>query len=158
MSEGRFYNIPIDGVAVSAPQDLFGLLATANMAFQVWELYLGQKTLTTAEMRQIVCKCMPATATVGSGGSAATPRKLGGSGDTAATFTARINDTTPQTTGGTAEVVYSDVWYFTNQNFIWLPRKTGRIIQPSQGFVVNLPTAPSGSMTVSGNLVVRECF
>ncbi len=70
----RLYAVTIDAVAVSAAQDLFGLLATAGMAFRVRELYLGQKTLTTAEMRQIACKRMPATATVGSGGSAATPR------------------------------------------------------------------------------------
>ncbi len=155
---GRFYAVTIDTVAVSAAQDLFGLLATANMAFKVHELYLGQKTLTTAEMRQVACRRMPATATVGSGGSAATPRKMGGSGDSAATFTARINDTTPQTTGGTAEVVYADDWYFTNQNMIWLPRDRGPVIQPAQGFVVNMVTAPTGSMTVSGTLVVEELF
>ncbi len=154
---GRFYTVTIDAVAVSAAQDLFGLLATASMAFKVHELFLGQKTLTTAEMRQITCKRMPATATVGSGGSAATPRK-DLSGDAAATFTARINDTTPQTTGGTAEPVYADDWYYSNQNLIWIPREKGPVIKPSDGFVVNLPTAPSGSMTVSGSLKIEELF
>lgn len=155
---GRLYAVTIDAVAVSAAQDLFGLLATSGMAFKVHELYLGQKTLTTAEMRQVVCKRMPATATVGSGGSAATPRPVKSYTDVAATVTARINDTTPQTTSGTAQTVYSDDWYLSNQGLIWLPRDNGPVIAPSQGFVVNMATAPSGSMTVNGTLIFEELF
>ncbi len=154
---GRLYTVVINAVAVSATQDLFGLLATSGMAFKVRELYLGQKTLTTAEMRQVTVWRNPATATVGSGGSAATPRP-NLAGDSAATVTARINDTSPQTTNGTQAILYSDVWYYSNQNLIWLPRDQGPIIKPSEGLAVNMATAPSGSMTVSGSLVFEELY
>jgi len=154
---GRFYTVSIDAVAVSATQDLFGLLATSGMAFKVHSLYLGQKTLTTAEMKQITVRRNPATATVGSGGSAATPRPHV-PGDAAATVTARINDTTPQTTNGTQAILYADVWHFLN-GLIWMPAPEQRpIIKPSEGLAVNMATAPSGSMTVSGSLVIEELY
>lgn len=154
---GRFYTISITDVAVSAAQDLFGVLATSGMAFEIWRLELGQKTLTTWEAKGIKVIRNPVTATVGSGGSAATPRPLN-FGDPAATVTARINDTTPQSTNGTAAVLYARDWEFLN-GLIWVPLPDERpVIAPSQGVNINLPTAPSGSMTVSGSLVIKELF
>lgn len=153
----RLYAVTMNAVAVSATQDLFNLTATANMAFKVHSIFLGQKTLTTAEMKQIKCQRMPATVTAGSGGSVATPRPLN-NGDSAAVVTARINDTTGMTTSGTAVDLYDDVWHFLNGLF-WMPAPEQRpIIAPSQGFTVNLPTAPSGAMTVSGTVVIEELF
>lgn len=153
----RLYAVTIDAVAVSALQDLFNVTATSGMALRIHSLTLGQKTLTTWEGKQVLCKRMPATVTAGSGGSVATPRPLI-NGDAAATFTAHINDTTPMTTNGTAVALYSDVWHFLN-GLLWLPPPEHRpIIAPSQGFAVALPTAPSGSMTVSGTLIVEELY
>ncbi len=153
----RLYAVTVDAVAVSAAQDIVNLTATAGMAFKVHSVYLGQKTLTTAEMKQVRCRRFPATVTAGSGGSAATPRPLI-NGDPAATVTSRINDTTGMTTGGTAVLLYADVWHFLNGLF-WMPAPEQRpVIAPSQGFTVELPTAPSGSMTVSATVVFEELF
>lgn len=153
----RMYSVAIDAVAVSAAQDLFGLLATSGMAFKLHCIELGQKTLTSWEAKEIKLVRNPATATVGSGGSAATPRPLN-NGDAAATFTARINDTTPQTTGGTQQILFSRNWEFLN-GFFWMPAPEDRpIIAPSQGLALKLPTAPSASMTVSGYMLVEELY
>lgn len=153
----RLYTVSIDAVAVSATQDLFGLLATANMAIKIHCIELGQKTLTSWEAKELKLVRNPATATVGSGGNSATPRPLN-PGDSAATFTARINDTTPQTTSGTQAILMSRVWEFLN-GFFWMPAPEDRpIIKPSEGCALKLPTAPSGSMTVSGYMLVEELF
>lgn len=153
----RLYSVPIDAVAVSAAQDLFGLLATSGMAFKVHMIELGQKSITTWEAKEIKLVRNPATATVGSGGSAATPRPVN-PGDAAATVTARINDTTPQTTGGTQAIFFSRTWEFLN-GFFWMPAPEQRpVIKPSEGLALKLPTAPSASMTVSGYMLIEELF
>jgi len=154
---GRIYSISMADVAVTAAQDLFNITATSGMAFEVLRVELGQKTLTSWEARGIIMKRFPTTVTAGSGGSAATPRPMNG-GDAAATITARINDTTPMTTSGTAVTLLARDWEFLN-GFIWVPLPDERpVITPSQGFNVNLVTAPSASMTVSGFVTVRELF
>lgn len=153
---GRLYAVTVDAVAVSAAQDIINLTATSGMAFKVRSIFCGQKTLTTAEMKQVRCTRFPATVSAGSGGSAATPRPLR-NGDPAATVTARINDTTGMTTSGTEIPVYADVWHFLN-GFFWAPEDNGPIVAPSQGFAFELPTAPSGSMTVSATIIFEELF
>jgi hypothetical protein len=153
----RLYTVSIDAVAVAASQDLFGLLATSGMAFKLHCIELGQKTITTWEAKEIKLVRNPTTATVGSGGSAATPRPMN-NGDTAATVTARINDTTGQTTNGTQAIIFSRTWEFLN-GFFWMPAPEDRpIIAPSQGCSLKLPTAPSASMTVSGYMLIEEIF
>lgn len=153
----RLYAVSFSAVAVSAAQDLIGLLATANMAFKVHYVELGQKTLTSWEAKEITLRRNPATATVGSGGSAATPRPFN-PGDAAATVTARTNDTTAQTTSGTQAILLARDWEFLN-GFFWMPAPEQRpIIKPSEGFAINLGTAPSGSMTASGTVWIEELF
>jgi hypothetical protein len=154
---GRLYTVSFTDVAITAAQDLFGILATANMAFKVHGVELGQKSLTTWEAKSLKWVRNPATATVGSGGSAATPRPIV-PGDVAATVTARVNDTTNQTTSGTQALIWSRDWEFLNGVF-WLPAPEQRpVIAPGQGFALQLVTAPSASMTASGSVMIEELF
>jgi hypothetical protein len=153
----RLYSVSFSAVAVSAAQDLINVTATSGMALKVHYIELGQKTLTAWEAKEIVCRRMPATVTAGSGGSSPTPRPFNPS-DAAATFTAHANDTTAMTTSGTAETILARDWEFLN-GFFWMPAPEQRpIIKPSQGFAINLPTAPSASMTASGTVWVEELF
>lgn len=153
----RLYTVQFNNVAVAAAQDLFGLLATANMSFKVHWIELGQKSLTSWESKEVQLIRNPVTATVGSGGAAATPQKIN-SGDSAATVTARTNDTSGQTTSGTPSVLWSREWEFLN-GFFWMPAPEQRpIIAPSQGLTLHLGTAPSGSMTASGSMMIEELF
>jgi hypothetical protein len=154
---GRLYTISFADVAVSATQDLINITATANMAFKLWRIELGQKTLTTWEAKGILVKRFPASVTAGSGGSAGNVRKMN-NGDAAATVTARINDTTAMTTSGTAETILARDWEFLN-GFIWVPLPDERpVIAPSQGLNINLVTAPSTLMTASGFAVIEELY
>jgi hypothetical protein len=153
----RLYTVSFSNVAVVAAQDLFGLLAGASMAFKVHWIELGQKTLTSWEAKEVQLIRNPATATVGSGGSAPTVQRVN-PGDAAATFTARANDTTAQTTSGTAQTLWSREWEFLN-GFFWMPAPEERpVFAPGQGLRVALGTAPSASMTASGSIMIEELF
>lgn len=153
----RLYTVSFTDVAITAAQDLFGILCTANMAIKLHCIELGQRTLNTWEAKPIKLVRNQATATVGSGGSAVTPRAMN-PGDAAATATARVNDTTGQTTSGTQEVLLSRDWEFLNGLF-WLPAPEQRpIIKPGQGVALQLTVAPSASMTTSGYIQFEEMF
>lgn len=153
----RLYTVSFSDVAISATQDLFGLLCTANMAIKIHCIELGQRTLTSWEAKNVKLVRNPAVATVGSGGNAATPRQLN-PGDAAGTATARINDTTNQTTSGTQAILFAREWEFLN-GFFWMPAPEQRpIIAPSQGVALQLQTAPSAPMTASGYIEYEELF
>lgn len=153
----RLYAIAFSDVAVSATQDLINITATANEALKIHYVEFGQKTLTSWEAKGLKLQRVPATVSAGSGGSALTPKPFN-PGDAAATFTARANDTTAMTTSGSMELILARDWEFLN-GFFWMPAPEQRpIIKPSQGFAINLPTAPSGSMTASGTVWVEELF
>lgn len=155
----KLYAVAFSAVAISAAQDLIGILSTSGMALKIHGMEFGQKTLTSWEAKQLELRINPATVTVGSGGSAVTPRGVNAGGRAvAATFTARANDTTPQTTSGTQLLEQARDWEFLNGCF-WMPKPLFEpIIKPSEGFAVNLGTAPSGSMTGSGVVYVEELF
>jgi hypothetical protein len=153
----RLYTVSFADVAITAAQDLFGILCTANMAIKIHCIELGQRTLATWEAKNVKLVRNPATATVGSGGAAATPRPFN-PGDAAATATARVNDTTNQTTSGTQAILMAREWEFLN-GFFWLPAPEQRpIIKPSEGVALRLDTAPSASMTASGYIMFEELF
>ena len=156
MAVGRMYSVNFLDVAVAAAQDLINLTCTANMAIEILRIELGQRSLTAWESKPIKLIRNLAAVTAGSGGTAPTPVKLN-NGDAAATFTARVNDTTPQT-GATSTILFSSGFEFLNGYFkVWTPDER-LVIAPSQGFAVNLPTAPSASTLMSGSVLVRELF
>lgn len=153
----RLYSVAFKDVSISAAQDLINLTATAGMAFKVHAIELGQRTLATWEAKNVRMTRNPATVTTGSGGAAATPRALNPS-DVAATVTARTNDTTGQTTSGTATDILAREWEFLN-GFFWLPAPEQRpIIRPSEGLVLRIDTAPSVAMLASGYILFEELF
>ena len=71
---GRIYTVSFSEVAISATQDLFGLLCTASMAIRIRKIELGQKTQSTWGSLGLKLVLNPATATVGSGGTSPTRR------------------------------------------------------------------------------------
>ena len=156
MAVGRMYSVSFSDVAVVAAQDLINLTATAGMAIEILRIDGGQRSLTAGESKPIKLVRNLATVTAGSGGTAPTPVKLN-NGDAAATFTARANDTTAQT-GTTSSILFSSGFEFLNGYFkVWTPDER-LVIAPSQGFAVNLPTAPSASTLMSFSVLVRELF
>lgn len=102
----RRYTASFENVTISAAQDLVSLKGVGLFVGRVRRVWFGMSntTLQTAQGIRLNVKKSTATFTVGSGGGAATPRPLTGS--TAATITARINDTTPGTTSGAFTTLY----------------------------------------------------
>jgi len=151
----RVYSSIFANVAISAVQDLFSVQATATMAFEVHEIVLGQITATSVGNLRVSLHRLPATVTVGSGGSNAAPAPHNFT-DAAATVSARVNDTTQATTSGTNTVLNADVWNVIN-GWQYLPAPEDRYqIKISQGFICSLDTAPGSAETSNGKLTIAE--
>lgn len=157
MSAGRTYNIVFRGVSVSAAQDLCSAIAGASMAIEVVSVTLGQISLTTVEALPISIKRLTATVTNGSGGNSFTPT-LDTDTDSAATFTARINDTTIATTSGSTVYLHPDVFNEVN-GYQWIfPERARPSCKPSEALIFSLDAAPGSARTMSGSMKVRELF
>lgn len=155
MGRSRGYSVQFNNVSVSVVQDLIALYSGASMALELHGLVIGQITGTTVQNLRISVKRLPATVTAGSGGSAPTPQKLM-RGDAAATATARANDTTQATTGGTAATLHSDVFNTVNgYQFFWPPGDMPTI-GLSEAAVLSLDTAPGSALVMSGTLYFGE--
>lgn len=103
---------------------------------------------TAEEGLRVTVKRMPATFTVGSGGSAVTPSPLD-SADTAAACTTRCNDTTVATTSGAAVVLEEIGWNERNSPCdFWYPdERFCPIVKQGEGLVVVLETTPADDLT-----------
>ncbi len=156
MAVGRLYSVNFLDVAVVAAQDLINLTATANMAFEVLRIEGSQRSLTAWESKPVKLVRNLSVVTAGSGGTAPTPVKIN-NGDAAATFTARVNDTVAQT-GTTSTILFSSGFEFLNGYFKVFTPDERLVIAPSQGFAINMPTAPSASTLMSFSVLVRELF
>ncbi len=152
---GRFYSISFEDVSVSAAQDLINITSTATMAWRLWRIMGGQRSITVFEAKPIRLRRFPATVTAGSGGAAVTPAPMGATA-TAATITARRNDTTAMTTSGTAVTLPTREFEFLNGfELVFLPDEAP-VFTISQGCSINLPTAPSGATSMSWTAIVEE--
>jgi hypothetical protein len=102
----RAYTAQSNNTSISAVVDLVSLQTTSGMVMEVDELDLGQVTATSVGNLRCTFKRFSGAYTIGSGGSAVTPRPHV-FGDSAATVTGRSSDTT-QTTGGTSVTLGAD--------------------------------------------------
>lgn len=152
----RVYTATMADVAITAAQDMFYILAATNKPIEIHSVQISQKTLTSWEARGLLFLRIPATVTVGSGGSSITARPMLPN-DTAASVTARINDTTSATSSGTIVNLGGDTFNVLN-GFYWSPAGNDDriIISGGEAFVVKLVTAPSASMTTSGFVTFAE--
>lgn len=157
MSAGRTYIIRFRGVSVSAAQDLCAAYAGASMALEVISVTLGQVTLPTVELLPISIKRLTATVTAGSGGNSFTP-ELDTDTDSAATFTARINDTTIATTSGSTAFPHVDIFNVVN-GYPWIfPERARPSCKLSEALIFSLDGAPGAARVMTGSMKVRELF
>ena len=152
----RTYTVRFNNVSVSAVQDAIACYSGASMAIKLRGCGLSPSN-TTVENLQVNVKVLPATVTAGSVGSAATPVKSMGT-DAAATFTARINDTTQATTSGTARFERSDGYNEVNGLEWWWPKGNEPYAGLSEAIILEIATAPAGARTMSGWAIVEEAF
>jgi len=150
----RTYTAQSNNVSVSAVQDLMSIQTTSGMVAEIDELVLGQVTATTIGNLRTSFKRFSGAYSIGSAGTSVTPRPHV-FGDSAATCTARGNDTT-QTSGGTAVTLDSDALNVVN-GYNKLPAPEDRwSFTISQAFVWSLDSAPSGAETMSVRVTFRE--
>jgi hypothetical protein len=161
MGLGRAYIIEFHAVSIAAQQDFFYLKPAADKPIFLEEFKLanvgGTADAGDAQEEQLGVEIvyLPATVTVGSGGTAFTPVPVA-INDAAAGFTARINDTTKATTSGTASWRDSDGWN-PRSPFIYTPiPEHRRVVTNAAAIVVRLNTTPADAFTANGTAVVRE--
>lgn len=157
MNAQRTYTITFRQIGITAIQDLCAAYAGANMAIEAVSLTLFEVGNTSAELLELSVKRLGVTVTTGSGGSAFTPVQDTDT-DAAATFTARINDTTPATSSGTTAYPHVDGWNLPN-GYQWIfPERARPSCKPNEALIFSLDRAPAASRTVSGQMKVRELF
>jgi len=148
------FTVAISDVTVSAVQDVFHLKAGATYPIIIHGLELEQKDLVATEALNVKLKRHTATVTQGSGGSTPTPAPLAG-GSASSGVTAHANDTT-RATAGTITTLFGKTFQLLN-GLVWLPTPEVRpIISVGTGFIVELATAPSGAMKLSGWIAYEE--
>ncbi len=161
MGLGRAYAVVFVGVSITAQQDLFYIKPAADKICFIEEIKLANVGIAAdagdaqEEMLGVELLYVPATVTVGSGGTAPTPQPLA-INDTAAGFTARVNDTTKALSSGTIVSRDSDGWN-NRVPYIYLPAPEHRpIVANAAAMVFRLNSTPTDAFLVSGRMIVRE--
>lgn len=156
MLSGRIYTVEFDNVTVSAAQDWFYLAPADDKPIELLAVYGGQSSDVGDAAEEILrWRVIRGHATVGSGGTAPTPRPVK-RGDGAAGFTARVNDTTIAS-AGTPINVHSDVDNIrTGIKMPWPESMEPDCSQADTSLVVRLLSAPTDALTMSMTAYVRE--
>lgn len=152
--KSRPYTVSFANVSVAAIQDLFSVLSTSGMAWELHEVRIGQVTTTSIALARVRILRSTGGFSQGSGGSTPTPQPLFGT--QAATVTAHANDTS-QATGGTVTTLISDDFNYVN-GFLYLPAEDDRpvfgISQMCSVLIDNIPI----TAFLNGSLTLGELF
>ena len=156
---GRVYTAEFNGVAVTAQQDLFELVAPADAVLLIHELFISQLTEVADAAEEMLLLTMvrgEGSVTSGSGGSTPTARPRQ-KGDAAFGGTIEANNTTQMVVGSGALVnLYAWDWNVRIPlERIWTP-ETRPVITPSDRVTVDLGTTPADSITMSGTITFEE--
>lgn len=154
----RIYEVTFENVTVSAAQTLVSLTIAAGVrTVKVKRMRVGatNTSIPTAQMLQIRARLSSATFTVGSGGAAATPRPVD-IGDSAATATARVNDTTTGTTTGAFTVLEETGCHiYAGYDFSY-PQGREPVFGGAEAFLFELLSTVSGTCAFSGGVTFEE--
>lgn len=161
---GRLYSVVFDNVTLTASggdQDLFYIKPAADKICILEAVYVSNVggTADAGDAQEELVRMnyirLPATVTVGSGGTNPTPNPTI-TNDAAAGFTGRVNDTTVATTSGTALTLHSDGWN-VRIPYVYLPPPEHRmIVANAQALVVRMSSTLNDDMAASGTAYVRE--
>lgn len=155
MTAGRTYTVQFNGVAATAQQDFFEIVAPSDAAVEILEFHLSQSTeVGDAQEEGLSVLFKSGSTTSGSGGSAPTPVPLS-LGDAAFGGTTEVNNTTKAQNG---TIVTHGAWAWNVRaplDIIFTPETT-KILSPSARATVELGTTPADSITVNGYIVFRE--
>lgn len=151
----RVYTASFKFVTISAAQDLVALKGSTGKVcrFRRAWLQMNDTTLQTAQGLRLNSKYGSATVTLGSGGSSPTPRPMD-PGDSAASFTAVANATTPSTTSGAfTDLTPSGGHNYGGYDFSY---KDAPLFGLNEGCIFELNSTVSGTCNFSGGVEVEE--
>lgn len=153
---GRIYTVEFENVAVTAAQDLFEIAPADDKPVALHAVYLSQfSDVQDANEEILRIKVIRGHATSGSGGSAPTPAPLHPI-DTAAGFSAEVNNTTIAS-AGTPIDIHSDSFNIrVGLGLILTPEMRWVCTQVQGLIVVRLMAAPGDELSMSGTLYVEE--
>jgi hypothetical protein len=152
----NLYTVSFAGVAISAAQDLFALVAHATSRIAICRIEVMQYSDVGDAASEILAYTLKRGATVaGSGGTAPTPVSIKGhTGARAAVTTARVNDTTQAGTGTIVTI---------KAGLLYAPKYGGEdevderiTVEAGSRFVVSLDSAPADAITTSGTITFEE--
>jgi hypothetical protein len=152
---GRVYTVQFNGVAATAQQDLFEVVAASGKPCVILGCNVTQTTeFADAAEEMLLLLFKSGQTTSGSGGSAPTP-VVQNTTDAAAGFTAEVNNTT-KATAGTIVTHRAEAWNVRTP-YIYAPIPEEQIvIIGGRRFTVELATTPADSVTLNGTLTVLE--
>jgi hypothetical protein len=158
--QGRQYAIPFENIAVAAAQDLFSIAPADDKPIVITGLSLdnvgGVADAGDTQEEMLRLAIIRGHATVGSGGSSATPRPIPYTSGQAAAFTARTNDTTIAS-AGTAVTAAAFGWNTrAGLREFWPDEQLIGAVQADGLLVIRLLSTPADSFQVSGTLWVAE--
>lgn len=152
----RIYLVSFEAISVAgATNDLFQIKGAAGKILRVrrFAWWNTDNTLATAQMLQTRGRFLPAAVSDGSGGSSSTPRPYD-PGDSVASFTCLTNNTTKATSAGTPTIQMeksNHIYAGLDYSFLAPP-----IVGPSESFVFELLSTPTGTVHLSGEADVEE--
>lgn len=151
----RTYAITFENVLVTAAQDLVEVKGATGKMVRILRQWVActDTSLAAAQMLSLRSRFLPATVTDGSGGSTPTPRPID-PGDAAASLTALVNNTTKASSGGTATILEENAGHLYGGYDYQFPRPIP--IGPSEAFVFELLSTVSGTVHLSGGVLVEE--
>lgn len=152
----EIFTIVCENVAVSAVQDVLCAYAASTKKLQLLAVEMSANGQTTVGNYPLRLRYLPATVTSGSGGAAVTARNVNPDG-ASPSFTARRNDTTQATTGGTASDYVATQFNPINGYYWQAPVPVGDEPKAdlSGAFTLSLDGI-SGTINVSATMWLRE--
>ena len=152
----RIYSVVFENITLTAVQDLFYAKASSTNGLALRRVSLSAGGVTASAEIRLRLKRLPATVTVGSGGTAPTIQKVQSRLGVAALSAARANDTTQATTSGTAIVLANWQWNVIMDFNETPPTPEERWeCDVSEALVLDIAATPA-STVVSGVFVFEE--
>lgn len=154
---GRIYRVTFEQVSVSAAQDLIFIPGATGKMIRILHRWVGSTdtTIAAAQMLSLRERFLPATVSVGSGGTTGiTPTKTDPGDATSSVSTAATNNTSKATTSGTPLVLWENGVHIFNgyDGDLDAPYPIG----PSEAYVFELLSSVSGTVHLSGGVEIEE--
>jgi hypothetical protein len=155
----RLYTVQVNGVTVSAAQDLFEVLAPTDAVVVIhdWAVFQTSDVGDAAEeILRLETVRGVGSVTSGSGGTTPTAQPLQ-DGDTAFGGTIEANNTTRMAVGtGTLETLEERGWNIrVPYDRVYTP-ETRPVISPGNRWTLSLPAAPADAITMGATLTLEE--